>query len=178
MRRRAAFPAWLLPAWLLPALLIPALLILAGCQTAEPPRPVVAAARPAPRLPPAPAVEGVWSFAAAGARCTARVTHPDASLSVAAGPGPLLALTVPSTRRGSQIAFSGPDGNWRLPARAGEGGLQATQPLTPAAEARLRALLGGGTVSIPGARQPPLRLPGAGVSGREWFGCLERLRQG
>lgn len=153
-----------------------ALLALMGCQTPEPPPPVLAQ-RQAPRLPPAPPVEGAWSFTAASARCTARIIHPEAALTISAGPEAEVFLTVRSTRRRGQIAFSGPDGNWRLPATAGTGGLRAAMPLNPAAEARVQDLLGGGTVTVPSTRQAALRIPEAGVSGREWFGCLERLRQ-
>jgi hypothetical protein len=157
--------------------------MLAGCQTPEPPpappsggsRAASPAVRPLPTPPPpvAPPAEGAWSFSSTGGSCTARITHADAGLTVTAGPEARVGFTLRGAR-GARIAFSGPDGGWNLRGAPSGGGVSAEVPLA-AGEGRVRQLLGGGSISLPGARQPALRFPEAGVSGREWFGCLSRL---
>lgn len=155
-----------------------ALLLLAGCQAAAPVPGPAARAPAVPRPPPAAPVEGAWSFATAGGRCTARVSHADATLVVTAGPEPRVTFTLRGPARGGRIAFGGADGGWTLRAAASPEGARASVPLDAAGEGRVQQLLGGGTVRQPGSRQPPLRVPDAGVSGREWFGCLARLPRG
>ena len=158
-----------------------ALLLLAGCETAtpvaqravRPPASRPPAAAPTPPAPPAAPVEGAWSFSSTSTACTARVTHPDAALTITAGPGPEVAFSLRGARSG-RMAFSGPDGAWSLRATAAGDAARASLPIT-AGEGRVRQLLGGGTLSVPASRQPPLRFSEAGVSGREWFGCLSRL---
>ncbi|HZH45769.1 MAG TPA: hypothetical protein VEY31_03965, partial [Roseococcus sp.] len=122
--------------------------------------------------------DGAWSFTAGATSCTARVRHAEATLSVTAGPEPRLAWTLRGAARGSRIVFAGPEGGWTLRGTAAADGTRATIPLDAAGEARVQQLLGGGTASLPGTRLPPLRIPDAGVSGREWFGCLTRLPRG
>jgi len=158
---------------------------LAACAAPPPPSrpapPRPAAARTPPPLHEAPAG---WSFSTATATCTARITHPDASLSVTAGPEPQVDFVARGTDAAPRIlnlAFRGPEGAWsrRLAARGAEGA-GVTQPLAPASERRVLALLGGGTLTFtrPGAAALRVTLPDAGVSGRDWFGCLNKVRPG
>jgi hypothetical protein len=123
-------------------------------------------------------VDGAWSFTAGASGCTAQVRHAEATLSVTAGPEPRLAWSLRGAARGGRIVFAGPEGGWTLRGTAAADGTRATIPLDAAGEARVQQLLGGGTASLPGTRLPPLRIPDAGVSGREWFGCLTRLPRG
>lgn len=169
------------------AVLLPPLLALVACQSAPPtpppaPRPMARPARPAPPVPSR--VEGAWSFGVAGDRCTAQVSHREATLGIAAGPGPTATLSVgaPGRRstRAARIAFRGDDGAWEAQGRGGAGRVAlATIPLDEAGEARIRDLLGGGTVTVQaqGTEVPALGIPDAGVSGRDWYGCVSRLAE-
>jgi hypothetical protein len=162
-------------------LLILALLGLGACQTPPPAPPPRAPARPA--APPPSPVQGAWSFGIVGDRCTARVTHRDVALDLTAGPGrrASLAVTAPGwalpVSRRVTMAFRGAGGGWQL---AGSTDAQrkaaATLALDDAGQGRLRDLLGGGTLRLrgTGVSAPPLILPDAGVSGRDWYGCVAR----
>jgi len=166
---------------------LPAILALAACQSAPPAgppasRPVTRAARPSPPTPSR--VEGAWSFGVAGDRCTAQVAHREATLGITAGPGRTVTLSVgaPGRRsaRSTRIAFRGDEGAWEAQGRGGAGRLAlATMPLDEAAEGRIRDLLGGGTVTVQaqGVEVPALGVPDAGVSGRDWYGCVSRLAE-
>lgn len=171
------------PAWLALAA------VLAGC--AAPPaafRPAPsqsAQSRPAAPRPPPPLhdVAAAWSFSVTQDSCTARIVHPDATLTVAAGPQAqvdFVALGTEAAPRILRLAFRGPEGAWwrTMHARGAEGA-GVTQPLSAATERRVRALLAGGTLTYSRPRDEPLRvtLPDAGVSGRDWFGCLGRLER-
>ncbi|MDP3417635.1 hypothetical protein, partial [Falsiroseomonas sp.] len=145
----------------------------------RPPPAPPAAARPPP---PLHEVAAGWSFSTASNTCTARITHPDAALSVTAGPEARVDFVARGTDAAPRIlslAFRGPEGAWsrRLAARGAEGA-GVTQPLSPATQRRVLALLGGGTLTFarPGAAALRVTLPDAGVSGRDWFGCLARLQ--
>ncbi|TPG59618.1 hypothetical protein EAH89_05080 [Roseomonas nepalensis] len=163
-------------------LLLP--LLLAACQSAPPPAPVAAprAARPAPRPVPA-RVEGAWSFGVAGDRCTAQVAHREATLGITAGPGKEVTFSAasPGRRAGGRprIVFRGEDGSWEAPARGSGRAALATIPLDERGEAYIRDLLGGGTASVQGsgAELPALGVPDAGVSGRDWYGCVARVAE-
>ncbi|WP_158600853.1 hypothetical protein, partial [Teichococcus wenyumeiae] len=151
-----------------------------------PPRVVSRApARPAPPVPSE--VEGAWSFSVLGDRCNARVAHREMTLAVTAGPGQQanLSLTAPSrglpVNRPLRIEFRGDGGNWQIPGRTSRGRVaSASMPLNQTGEARIRDLLGGGTVKASGSgvSAPALSVPDAGVSGRDWYGCVARLAQG
>lgn len=169
----------------------PALLLLAlgltSCQSAPPPpRPI--SRQPARPAPPAPSeVEGAWSFSVLGDRCNARVAHRQMTLAVTAGPGQQasFSLTAPGSglpiNRPVRIDFRGDGGSWQLPGRTNRSRVaSASSPLNDAGEARIRDLLGGGTVKASGSgvSAPALSVPDAGVSGRDWYGCLARLAQG
>lgn len=168
-------------------ILLPVLLALAACQSA-PPAPATAArpaARPARPAPPVPSrVEGTWSFGVGGDRCTAQVSHREATLGITAGPGrtATLSLGAPGRRgtRAARIAFRGEDGAWEVQGRGGAGRVAlATVALDETGEGRIRDLLGGGTVTVQaqGVEVPALAVPDAGVSGRDWFGCVSRLAE-
>ncbi|WP_156963768.1 hypothetical protein [Muricoccus aerilatus] len=164
--------------------LLLSLLTLAACQTPPPPAPVVT-----PRVARAPArplpsrVDGAWSFGVAGDRCTAQVAHKEATLGITAGPGKSVTFSAaaPSRRANgrARIVFRGEDGNWEAPARGTGRTALATLPLDERGEAYVRDLLGGGTATVqgPGVEMPALSVPDAGVSGRDWYGCVSRLAQ-
>lgn len=165
-------------------LILPSLLLLAACQSPPPPAPVAQprAARPAARPVPA-RVEGAWSFGVAGDRCTAQVAHREATLGITAGPEKQVTFSATSpTRRASgraRLVFRGDDGNWEAPARGTGRSALATIPLDEQGEAHIRDLLGGGTASLqgPGVELPALVVPDAGVSGRDWYGCVARVAE-
>jgi len=160
--------------------LFPVLLALAACQPAT--QAVVTAPR-APRAarpaPPPGRVEGTWSFGVAGNRCTAQVTHREATLSITAGPRKSITLSLSSPGRRppgrGRLLFRGDDGNWEAPARGTGRAAIASIPLDDTGEGHVRELLGGGTLSMQGGELPTLGVPDAGVSGRDWYGCVSRL---
>ena len=136
-------------------------LLVGACATSQVPAvaPVVRAVRPV-----LPAVEGAWSFSTATGSCTARVGQGGLSLTIHAVAGTVGFQLQPA----GGAAFNGPAGNWRL---------RRDEPAQPAERSapRLRALLAGGLLTPEGRRLAPLRVPDAGPSGREWFGCLAGL---
>lgn len=160
---------------------------LAACETAPPPRPVYRApTRPAPPAAPSE-VDGAWSFSVLGDRCNARVAHRQMTLAVVAGPGQRasFSLTAPGSglpvNRPVRIDFRGDGGNWQISGRTNRSRVAtASASLNGATESRIRDLLGGGTVKASGSSvsAPALNVPDAGVSGRDWYGCLARLAQG
>jgi hypothetical protein len=159
---------------------------LAACQSAPPPRPVSRApTRPAPPVPSE--VEGAWSFSVLGDRCNARVAHRQMTLAVVAGPGQQASFSLTAPGRGLpvnrplRIEFRGDAGNWQVSGRSSRSRVaSASMPLNEAGEARIRDLLGGGTVKATGSgvSAPALSVPDAGVSGRDWYGCVARLAEG
>lgn len=160
---------------------------LSACQTPPPPAPRTGARAPARPAPPAPSeVEGAWSFSVLGDRCTARVAHRQMTLGVTAGPGQTAnySLTAPGrglpVNRPVTIGFRGDGGNWQVPGRTSRSrAASASMPLNDTGEARIRDLLSGGTVTASGSgvSAPALSVPDAGVSGRDWYGCVARLTE-
>jgi hypothetical protein len=131
-------------------------------------------------------VEGAWSFSVLGDRCTARVSHRQMTLGLTAGPDKRASFSLNAPSRGLpasrpvKIAFRGDGGSWQLNGRTDQRRLaSASMPLDAAGEARIRDMLGGGTVRASGAgvSAPALNLPDAGVSGRDWYGCVARVAQ-
>jgi hypothetical protein len=160
---------------------------LSACQTPPPPsRPISRApARPAPPVPSE--VEGAWSFSVLGDRCTARVAHRQMTLGVVAGPGQKASFSLAAPARGLPvnrpvtIGFRGDGGSWQVSGQTSRSrAASASMPLNDAGEARIRNLLGGGTVTASGSgvSAPTLSVPDAGVSGRDWYGCVARLAEG
>lgn len=161
------------------------LLGLAGCEAVPARSPYALhvgersreARRPAtPRreaAPPAAPVVVAWSFSTAAGECVAATSGPahtpvftasaDRSVRFSAAPGG-------GTTR---IAFSGPGGSWTVRTSGRGRDASATTPLDGAATGRLLALLAGGRLRIEGGAHPAtLIVPDAGVSGRDWMGCV------
>ncbi len=156
---------------------------LAGCSS--PSRPVVAPTQlPVPVAPSAPtrtaapaAETSRWSFGA-GESCRAEARSASLSLTVTVSSSQVQ-LTVAGGRRvafrprAASIAFTGRSGAWTMGGRAaGRREVAASMPLTEDAASRVLVLLDGGVVRVGPA--PPLRIPGAGVAGRDWFKCVRR----
>jgi hypothetical protein len=157
-------------------LLVPALL--AACAQPQP-APVGRRVVLPPRAAPAEAAaqaDGAWSFSIANGVCTASLVQDEATLTLAAGPGRDLSYAVRGGRRISQVAFRGAEGNWQQRFAGSE--TRVSRRLDAAGERRIRALLSGGTLrySRPGSRVLSVSVPDAGVSGRDWFGCVSALR--
>ena len=162
----------------------PLLVLLAGCQVAGPPLqrsslmtlrdPHRSAFRPGREERPAAAtaVAVRWSFSTAAGECVARTSGPSRApvLTVRVDRAVHLAVAPDGPAR---LAFSGPGGSWTLRA-AGKGrSTTTTLPLDEGAVAHLLALLEGGKLRLEeGARPAALLLPDAGVSGRDWIGCV------
>jgi hypothetical protein len=164
------------------ALFVPVVLVLTLVVACAQPQPSGAVGRRVvlpPRTAPAEApqqVEAAWSFSIANGVCTASLVQDDATLTVAAGPGRDISHTTRGGARISQVAFRGTEGNWQLRFPGTE--TRVTRRLDAAVERRIRSLLAGGTLrySRPGARALAVTVPDAGVSGRDWFGCVSALR--
>ncbi|MBO1073848.1 hypothetical protein [Roseomonas marmotae] len=171
----------------IPLLLLSVSLGLAACQAAPLPAPVRYAPRPPAKPAPEPSeVEGSWFFRVLGDRCTARVAHRDMVLDLTAGPAKRVGFTVSAPGRGLpasrsvRLHFRSDGGRWQLPGRTdGSRVASASMPLNTTGEGRIRDLLGGGTLRVQGSgvSVPVLALPDAGVSGRDWYGCLARLQE-
>lgn len=176
-----------MPGWMRRA--APTLVILLmGCAVQEeapvPPRPD----RPRVVTPePVRPVEGAWSFSVANGVCTASVSHPGAAVTIAVGPAQMMRVTARVSSPGatgaarsiaSGLAFMGRAGGWNSRLRRDGQAAMAEAPLDDAAETRLRALLGGGSLRLTrgNASLALLTVPDAGVAGREWFGCVSQLR--
>jgi hypothetical protein len=165
------------PAYRLLLLVVPALLV--ACAQPQPAggvgRRVVLPPRAAPAEPPAQA-DAAWSFSIANGVCSASIEQDAATLTVAAGPQRELSFSARGGRRISQVAFRGAEGNWQLRFPGSQS--RVTRRLDAAGERRIRALLAGGTLrySRPGTRGLSVTVPDAGISGRDWFGCVSALR--
>ena len=138
-------------------------LLLGGCATQSPTAVAPAARTLRPALPSTPIVEGAWSFSTGTGGCVARVGQAGLGLSIRAVAGTASFELQPAGGAG----FVGPAGNWRL-RREEMGGTQPMERALP----RVRALLGGGVLTAVGRRPATLRVPDAGPSGRDWYGCL------
>ncbi|MBU8537960.1 hypothetical protein [Falsiroseomonas tokyonensis] len=152
------------------------LTVLSACAQPQPVgRRVVLPPRTAP-AEPAERGEASWSFSIANGVCSASLVQEGVTLAVAAGPGRDVTYTAQAGRRISQVAFRGTEGNWQL--RFPGTATRVTRRLDAAGERRLRAMLAGGTLrySRPGARVLAVAVPDAGISGRDWFGCVSALQ--
>jgi hypothetical protein len=117
------------------------------------------------------------------------VVHPDSSLTISAGPNPVVVISAAGTPAAPsrsadptiRIGFVGPDGTWEIRLRdTKQRASRTTLPLTETSEKQIRDLLGGGTLTFTRARARKLDLtvPDAGISGRDWFGCVAQLHPG
>ncbi len=167
------------------AWVVPLLVLVAGCQVATPPlqRSSLVALRGAHRSAfeadrgkqPSgiTAVAVRWSFSTAAGECVARTSGSSRSPALTVRVDDAVHLAVMPGDGASRLAFSGPGGSWTLrPAGKGRSAT-ATLPLGEGAVADLLALLEGGELKLgEGARPATLLLPDAGVSGRDWIGCV------
>lgn len=163
---------------------------LAACTT---PPAVVAAPEPLPLplpLPPTPParpvapapVTATWSFRSGGA-CSATAANPVLSLEVGAS-NEALSLELHMSRRVAlpanasvPITFSGAAGTWTTAGRLNAPRrVSASGPMTEDAASRVLVLLAGGTIRTGGRQRdvPVLRIPDAGVAGRNWFECVRQ----
>ncbi len=161
------------------------LLGLAGCEAVAPRSPYALhsgeiareARRPAsPRREDATPVAPVavqWRFSTAAAECVATTSGPARTPVFTARVDRAVHLSAAPGGGASRLAFAGPGGSWtlRIPGKGRDA--SATMPLDGAATGRLLALLAGGRLRLEGGARPAtLVLPDAGVSGRDWMGCV------
>ena len=122
---------------------------------------------------PAPPVAVQWLFSAAAAECVATTSGPARAPVFTARVDRAVRLSAAPGGGASRLAFSGPGGSWTLRTPAKGRDASATMPLDGAATGRLLALLAGGRLKLEGGAHPAtLILPDAGVSGRDWMGCV------
>jgi len=161
----------------------------AGCQAA----PVRQVASPPARVPapvrvpdaasaPGPArIAGRWSFSVARAACVARAGALHGPVAVTIRVDEAVHVTMAGSRGSgpAAIVFAGPGGTWRLRARSSGGLASATRPLDDAGVAELLAAIDGGAFSVAAGqwRSDTLTAPEAGVSGRDWIGCVRDRQQ-
>ncbi len=163
---------------------------LGGCQPLPPRQvamrqysPVLNKAGPEPVQGPA-GVAARWSFSAARTACTAHAAALHAPLDVTVRVDDSVHVTMASNGRGrfaapgghgpAMIAFAGPGGRWRLHGSRRGGTASATRPLDDSGVTDLLAAVEGGAFTMTAGRwrSGALDVPGAGVSGRDWIGCV------
>jgi len=161
---------------------------LTGCQT---PPPTVALPRPGPDLPPPvppakpavrTAVVSTWSFQV-GDVCSAFARSPFLSLNVSVSSSRLQVVATAAHRvalsdhAAVSIAFAGQSGNWTVPGRlTARRHIDVSSPMTEDAASRVLVLLDGGVIRVGKPRDglPSLRVPNAGLPGRDWFKCVRQ----
>lgn len=161
---------------------VPLLVLLAGCQVAPPPSRASlvtlretrhAAFQARRRGHPGGTAAVRWSFSTAAGECVARTSGPSRSPALTVRVDHEVRLAATPGDGASRLAFSGPGGSWTLHAAGRGRSATATLPLDEDAVALLLALLDGGQLKLePGAHPATLLLPDAGVSGRDWIGCV------
>lgn len=133
--------------------------------------------------PPAPVhvIPARWSLSTQARDCTARATASDSDPGLHVRVAHRVHLLVTPGKTGkiprhAILAFWGPGGAWTLHAIAAGEGATVTLPPGKPALSHLMALLDGGQLRVSGwpARPAILRLPDAGVSGRDWIGCAQQ----
>jgi len=119
-----------------------------------------------------------WSFSTAASECVASASGPPRVPVFTARVDHAVHLSAAPGGGAQRLAFSGPGGSWTMRAAKGRNAA-ATLPLDGAAVARLLTLLAGGRLRIEGGARPAtLLLSDAGVSGRDWIGCVSgKLRE-
>jgi hypothetical protein len=162
---------------------VPLLVLLAGCQVAPPPsrrsslvtlREAHRSAFQADREGQRSAAAAVrWSFSTTAGECVARTSGSSRSPALTVRVDHIVHLAMTPGGGASRLAFSGPGGSWTLRAAGRGRSTTATLPLDEGAVTRLLALLEGGQLRLgEGTRPATLLLPDAGVSGRDWIGCV------
>ena len=167
------------------AWVVPPLVLLAGCQVATPPfqRSSLVMLREAHRSafqaghgkqsPGVAAVAVRWSFSTTAGECVASTSGASRSPALTVRVDDAVRLAVTPGSGASRLAFSGQGGSWTLRPEGKGRSATATLPLDEKAVADLLALLEGGQLKLEeGARPATLLLPHAGVSGRDWIGCV------
>ena len=166
-----------------------------ACQQADKPAAPAVAAAPAvlapppaePRRPPARRVVSLaWSFGFGPDQCVATATGDFATLTVtvrrSATVDVMLAVAPPPPARGAarapaSLRFSGPSGQWSLPASGtAQHGFAASSEADERALGRVLILLGGGTLDVTSAPPgvPTVQLPPGGPQGQTWSDCARR----
>jgi hypothetical protein len=162
------------------------ILVLAGCEAMQPIPPYAlhpavgaqeaqrSAALRRESSPPAAPVPVQWSFSIAAGECVATASGPSRAATLTARVGRTVSLAASPGDGASRLAFSGPGGSWTLRTAGTSREAAVTMPLDGAAVGRLLALLAGGRLKLEGGgpRSATLLLPDAGVSGRDWMGCV------
>jgi hypothetical protein len=161
---------------------------LTGCQT---PPAIVALPNPPPvSLLPAPparpavrtSVVSTWSFQA-GDVCSASARSSSLSLKVSVSSSQLQVVATAAHRvalsvhAAVSVAFTGQSGNWIIPGRlTTRRNIDASSPMTEDAASWVLVLLDGGIIRIGNPRDglPSLRVPNAGLPGRDWFRCVRQ----
>lgn len=166
-----------------------AVLLLAACQVPPPPPLPLAVAR-TERRPASPSrrmaqqssaafataaadVSLQWQFSTSAGECVAE------ALGVGRSPGVSVhvdrSVRVVVIRRGytAHFQFTGPSGSWALHSTDHGRDGTITMPLDDQVLANLRKLLDGGQLRfVDGVSPVTLHIPDAGVSGRDWIGCV------
>lgn len=175
-----------------------ALLALAACQVPPlppppPPQPLHAPHRSHRPAPPSRRTEQQssaaiataaadvslrWQFSTSAGECVAEALGEGRSPGVSVRVDRSVHVTV--IRRGytAHFAFTGPGGSWAL--RSTDSGRDATitMPLDKEAFANLRKLLEGGQLRfVDGGSPVTLLIPDAGISGRDWIGCVSAKKR-
>lgn len=164
------------------------LLVLSGCvqaPSAPPQAPARVAMAPVVPRPEARVQSASWQFVARPSACIATAAS-DGGQFVATVDASMVRFTVGGgefarARRSapaSALVFSGPEGEWRLPAEGSANGAMAAQlGLDEPSVVHVLGLLGGGVVTAErgGASAQQFRLPAGGPQGRRWFECVRRL---
>ena len=120
-----------------------------------------------------PAVAGRWSFSTGAGECVAMTSETLRSPALTVRVDGAVHLAVLPGRGASRLAFSGPGASWTLRAAGRGRSTTATLPLDEDAVTHLLALLEGGQLRLEGGARPAaLLLSDAGVSGRDWIGCV------
>ncbi len=173
------------------AWIVPLLVILTGCQPSTPPLrrsslvTLRGMHRPAFELgredgsSETTAVAGRWAFSTTSGECIATTSGTSRSSSITVRVDHAVHVAVLPGRGASRLAFSGSGGSWTLRAAGTGRNTAATLPLDEDAVTHLLTLLEGGQLRLEGGTRPTsLLLADAGVSGRDWIGCVNgRLRE-
>ena len=114
-----------------------------------------------------------WQFSTSAGECVAEALGEGRSPGISVHVDRSVHVTV--IRRGytAHFAFTGSGGSWALHSTDGGRDATSTMPLDAEALANLRKLLEGGRLRFVDGDLPiTLLIPDAGVSGRDWIGCV------
>ncbi len=172
------------------AWIVPLLVLLTGCQPAAPPLrrsslvTLRGSHRPAFELgredgSSETTVAGRWAFSTTAGECIATTSGTSRAPAITLRVDHAVHVAVLPGRGASRLAFSGSGGYWTLHAAGTGRNTAATLPLDEDAITHLLTLLEGGQLRLEGGVRPAsVLLADAGVSGRDWIGCVNgRLRE-